>query len=244
MENKLQIIFESNNFFIINKESGLTVNRSDTTLGEQTLQDLIDNANLIKNSNDSEFISRSGIVHRLDKETSGVLIVAKNSEYFNLLQAQFKERLVRKEYIALVHGEIQPKSGEINAPIARLPWNRKRFGVIAGGREALTKYECISNYSFIKSKEKMSLVRVYPKTGRTHQIRVHLKYINYPIFSDELYGGRKIARNDRKILKRIFLHAEKISFNEPKTNEKLNFIAEMPSELTDLLEKLKLTSDN
>ena len=245
MENSLKILFENKDFMVIDKQSGLTVNHSDTTGNEVTLQDLILQSGKTDTTGaDEEFISRSGIVHRLDKETSGALIVAKNSQAFENLQAQFKERKVEKSYIALSHGKILPEKGEINVPVGRLPWNRKRFGVLAGGRNAITSYRVISNFKFQISNETLSLVRLHPKTGRTHQIRVHLKYINHPIFADPVYGGRKLARSDRKILSRIFLHAEEISFHDPKTNETVNFKSKLPADLKDLLEKLEPTSDN
>ena len=236
MENKLEIVFENDKLFVVNKPSGVVVNRSDTTSGN-TLQDLIEGAREISHAEEPEFIDRSGIVHRLDKETSGVIIVAKDSESFRALQAQFKERLVEKEYIALSHGKIKPGKGEIRASIGRLPWNRKRFGVLAGGREANTFYE-VENYYKLNS-ESLTLVNLFPKTGRTHQIRVHLKHIGNPIFSDELYAGRKVARNDRKLLGRVFLHAKKISFIDPVTEKKVSCEAKLPTELVSLLEKLE-----
>lgn len=230
MENNLKILFENDDYFVIEKPSGITVNRSDTTSNETTLQDLVDKENKIdKDDPDQEFLDRSGIVHRLDKETSGALIIAKNSTAFRELQRQFKERIVEKSYLALSHGEIKPETGEINVPVGRLPWNRKRFGVLAGGREAVTKYEVDSEYKF--DNEVLSLVRLYPKTGRTHQIRVHLKHINHPIFSDPLYGGRKVSISDRKILPRVFLHAEQISFLDPKTHEKVTYKSELSDDL-------------
>lgn len=236
MQSNIQIIFENDDLFVINKPSGLTVNRSDTTDGN-TVQDLIETSFEFNPDEDPEFLDRSGIVHRLDKETSGCLIIAKNSNSFRLLQAQFKERRVEKEYVALAHGKINPESGEINAPVGRLPWNRKRFGVLAGGREALTGYHVEKYYSH--KDEALSFVRLFPKTGRTHQIRVHLKHINHPIFSDELYAGRKTARDDRKQLARVFLHAERITFFDPKTEEKIECSARLPEELNKLLENLK-----
>lgn len=239
MQDELQIIFENEDLLVINKPSGVTVNRSETTNGN-TLQDQVERHYEIDSSEDPEFKDRSGIVHRLDKETSGALIIAKNSVSFANLQAQFKNREVEKEYIALAHGKIIPSDGEINVPVGRLPWNRTRFGVLAGGREAVTNYKVEREYDY--KGEVLSLVRLFPKTGRTHQIRVHLKFINHPIFSDELYAGRKLSRNDRKQLERVFLHAEKISFSNPKTNEKIEVVAPLPKELTDLLEKLSTSN--
>ena len=114
--------------------------------------------------------------------------------------------------------------------------------MVSGGRDSLTNYKVEKNYML--ESEQLSLVRLFPKTGRTHQIRVHLKYINHPIFSDDLYGGRKTARNDRKILSRLFLHAEKITFNDPKTNEIISCKVELTNDLNELLEKLKESNDN
>ncbi|MBI4097610.1 MAG: RluA family pseudouridine synthase [Candidatus Levybacteria bacterium] len=240
MEDKLKIIFENESYAVLDKASGITVNRSDTTAEETTLQDLIEKENMINKSDvESDFINRSGIVHRLDKETSGVIIVAKNSKAFKIIQAQFKERQVEKTYIALVHGEIKPQTGEINVPVGRLPWNRKRFGILAGGREAATWYQTISNFKYPISNGTMTLVRLYPKTGRTHQIRVHLKYIGHPIFGDVLYGGRKTARSDRKILSRMFLHAQSLSFFDPRTGERVQFESQLPGELKKFVDSLE-----
>lgn len=236
MQNSLEIIFENEDLLVINKPSGLTVNRSETTNGN-TIQDLIESSIKFNSDEDPEFLDRSGIVHRLDKETSGCLIIAKNTNAFRLLQAQFKEREVEKEYVALAHGEIKPEIGDINAPVGRLPWNRTRFGVLAGGREAQTRYKVEAYYS--NKDEIVSFVRLFPKTGRTHQIRVHLKYINHPIFSDELYAGRKTARDDRKQLARVFLHSEKIIFSDLKSGQEIKCSAPLPEELIKLLENLK-----
>lgn len=239
MENSLKVLFENDDYFVIDKPAGVTVNRSDTTGGELTLQDLVEKEGKIdKSDSDQEFLNRSGIVHRLDKETSGVLIIAKNSIAFRKVQAQFKERTVEKSYLALVHGKLILEKGEINVPVGRLPWNRKRFGVLAGGREASTSYEVISNFQLPITNEALSLVRLFPKTGRTHQIRVHLKYINHPIFSDPLYGGRKVSKKDRQTLPRIFLHAHSISFNDPSTDERKKIVSELNKDLSDFLNLL------
>ncbi len=238
-----EILFEDQDIIVLNKPSGMIVNRADTTKGEITVQDFLENyLHLEKGSapptdsynTEEVFRSRAGIVHRLDKETSGILLVAKNVSAFENLQKQFKERTVRKVYIALAHGKIEPEIGEIKAPIGRLPWNRKQFGVLADGREAVTKYKVLE----IKTveKEQVSLVELYPETGRTHQIRVHLKYINHPVFADFLYAGRKTSRNDRKLLNRVFLHASHITFTHPKTNEKVEFDCRLSEELVRVLE--------
>jgi 23S rRNA pseudouridine1911/1915/1917 synthase len=179
---------------------------------------------------ESDFYQRAGFVHRIDKETSGILVVAKNPESFQDLQAQFKERKVNKTYVALVHGHIDAGDGEISVPVGRLPWNRKRFGVLAGGKEATTYYKVIKTFE-----KPFTLLELNPKTGRTHQIRVHLKYFNHPIFGDELYAGRKVSRDDRKILDRFFLHAQKIFLYHPKTGDRVEFESPLPTELANII---------
>jgi 23S rRNA pseudouridine1911/1915/1917 synthase len=163
--------------------------------------------------------------------------VAKNVDSFINLQSQFKERIVKKTYIALAHGALIPPEGEINVPVGRLPWNRKRFGVLAGGRESKTQYLTIETVDY--EKEVLSLVKLNPQTGRTHQIRVHLKYLNRPIFGDFLYGGRKTSKKDRKILERVFLHASSISFRHPRSGEEMNFNSPLHQELKNTLNVLK-----
>lgn len=259
MKYDIPIIYEDNDLAVINKPAGLTVNRAETTKGQETIQEWseekfnIDNSAIeIKEEKKFgeegwdprvDFYKRGGIVHRLDKETSGLLIIAKTPEAFVILQNQFKERLVKKTYVALAHGIIAPKIGEIKVPVGRLPWNRNRFGVLPGGKESVTKYSVITYYQMYKPDEKLSYIELYPHSGRTHQIRVHLKYINHPIFSDFLYAGRKTARNDRKFLSRVFLHASKISFFLPSNNEEVTYAAPLAVELTQFLDSLEETTN-
>lgn len=234
-----KVIYEDESLLILDKPAGVVVNRAESVKG-QTVQEWVEKYLGIRNQ-ESGIGGRAGIVHRLDKETSGLLIVAKTPEAFENLQRQFKERRVKKTYLALVHGEVKPEEGEIQVPIGRLPWNRKRFGVLPGGREAVTKYKVLSikHYELGKKRESFSLLELYPETGRTHQIRVHLKYFNHPIFGDSLYAGRKTARADRKILPRLFLHAVKISFLHPESGEIMTFESPLPAELTTFLKTLK-----
>lgn len=236
----VKIIFEDSDILVLDKPAGMTVNRSDTSRNEKTLQDFVEEKLKIKNEElqiqDGDFRARSGIVHRLDKETSGIILVAKNEEVFSKLQRQFKEREVKKTYTALVHGKVAPAEGEIIVPVGRLPWNRKRFGVVAGGKDAVTGYKVLRYYK-MKS-EALTLLELSPKTGRTHQIRVHLKYTNHPVFADILYGGRKTARQDRKVLSRQFLHASEIKFQHPINHAPLSFESPLPQELQALLDTL------
>jgi len=289
MEQK--IIYEDEYLLVVDKPYGTTVNRSDTTKGEKTLQDWVEeylrvprvsrvpkvlreekalDAPGTLGTRDTfldragppathAFALRAGIVHRLDKETSGILLVAKTKDAFENLQKQFKERIVKKVYTALAHGKVLPEVGEIKVPVGRLPWNRKRFGVVLDGRESLTRYKVIKNYSLparnaspagqrlaLSGRQSdaggnsnlYTLLELYPETGRTHQIRVHLKYINHPIFADYLYAGRKTSRDDRKFLPRVFLHASKISFQHPSSGEVVSFESPLPKELKEFLDGL------
>ncbi len=239
-----QILFEDQDLLLIDKPAGMIVNKADTTRNMLTVQEWAEkflNIKIGKIINEmSEFEKRGGVVHRLDKETSGVLVLAKNESAFVNLQAQFKGRNVKKTYIALCHGKIVPEEGQINVPIGRLPWNRTRFGFLTEGREASTHYKVVSvkKLELDKKSELLSLVEVYPQTGRTHQIRVHMRYIGHPIFADELYAGRKNAKRDRKLLPRHFLHAIKITFTHPSSGEVLTFESLLPPDLSDFLATL------
>lgn len=242
-----KIIFEDNSLIILNKPAGWIVNEASTTKGQKVIQTWISKNVKCSSSakasvdrqitNDKEY--RNGIVHRLDKETSGVLVVAKTQEAFRNLQEQFKARVVEKTYTALVHGKVEPKEGVIKVPVGRLPWNRERFGVLPGGRKAETGYRTILNYKFQMSNEILTLLELQPKTGRTHQIRIHLKYLGHPIVSDEFYAGRKTARADRKWCPRLFLHASGIKFRHPKLNKEVSFELELSDDLHQALSTLE-----
>ncbi len=254
---KVDVIFEDASLMVLDKPAGMTVNRSDTTGSEKTLQDWTEERLGIRDSiappsrptsestehdyeeaNREAFYKRGGIVHRLDKETSGIILVAKTEDAFIELLRQFREREVEKSYTALVHGKIVPEEGEISVPVGRLPWNRKRFGIVAGGRDATTEYKVLRYY--MMKNEPLTLLQLMPKTGRTHQIRVHLKYLNRPIFADELYGGRKTAREDRKLLQRQFLHASSIKFTHPVTGKRLLYESPISTELSEVLSKFQV----
>jgi len=228
------VIFEDKSFLAIFKPPGWIVNEAQTTKDQPVFQ------SWLKQSLDYPLVRskdyRSGIVHRLDKETSGVLLVAKTKKAFENLQAQFKKRTVEKTYKALVHGKVEIKKGNIKVPIGRLPWNRMRFGVLPGGREAETAYR-VENY-YKKDGENFTLLKLMPKTGRTHQIRVHLKHLNHPIVSDDFYAGRKTARADKTWCPRLFLHAATISFNQPETQKRITLDSSLPQDLKEALRLL------
>lgn len=218
----IPVLFEDDAMLAVNKPPGIVVNRAESVKGE-TVQDWVENTYKIFIEN------RAGIVHRIDKETSGILLVAKTPAAFSNLQLQFKERRIHKTYLAIVHGKLVPDSGEINAPVGRLPWNRERFGIVPGGKESVTKYHV---QGYIRD---FSIVELYPQSGRTHQIRVHLKYINHPIVGDYLYAGRKTARDDRAWAPRVMLHAWKITCIHPLTGEELAIEAPIPDDMNGII---------
>lgn len=229
--NTPKVIFEDESILIINKPAGWVVT-NDKTNKASTIQDWLAKNFKFEIFNLKE--CRNGIVHRLDKETSGVLIIAKTKEAFENIQKQFKDRIVKKTYIALVHDKLVPMEGEIDVEIGRLPWRRDRFGVLAGGRQSKTFYK-VQKYLQDKDKFFYSLVEFYPQTGRTHQIRVHSKHLHHPIVSDEFYAGRKRSRSDKKWCPRLFLHAYKISFIHPVTKDTVNFEADLHEDLQQAL---------
>jgi 23S rRNA pseudouridine1911/1915/1917 synthase len=184
--------------------------------------------------------SRPGIVHRLDKQTSGLMMVAKNRETHRILSEQFKGRKVRKEYTVLVYGSPLPATGTIDFPLGRDPKNRKKISARARRhRSAITHYHVERNYG------PLSLLKVRIETGRTHQIRVHLSHIGHPVVGDTLYGGdRSRALKDERLrkaigrLERHFLHAHKLEFCHPRSGKPVSFSAPLPLELAALLTQL------
>lgn len=253
----MKVLFQDDDILVLDKPAGLVVDKSNTQQ-TNTLEDILVNEYQIK-------LERGGIVHRLDKDTSGVILVAKTQAALDNLQAQFKERKTKKQYLALVHGIVE-KGGIVEGAIGRNPIHREKFMVMdpstgSGqvGKEAVTEYEPVSGYQLsalslqtifsefnkIQMRKlerqdygKFTLLNCYPKTGRTHQIRVHLKHINHPIVSDEVYGGRKIVRLDHRWCPRQFLHAKKLGFFHPKSGEWMEIEASLPEDLKEALSKL------
>jgi 23S rRNA pseudouridine1911/1915/1917 synthase len=226
----LDIRYEDDDIIIVNKPAGMVVHP-----GSGHEQDTLVNA-LLAHCPDLPGVGdtkRPGIVHRLDKDTSGLLVVAKHDQALWHLQAQFKERTVGKKYLALVEGQLQPSSALIDAPIGRDPRQRKKMTVIppsssARSRTAQTHYQALTVY------DDFTLVECTLHTGRTHQIRVHLAYIGFPIVGDSVYGRRKPSLP----LKRHFLHAAVLQIKRPSDNEELTVRAELPPELQTILDAL------
>lgn len=216
MEKEIEKIYEDENILVLNKPSGLVVNRSNTNTGE-TLQDILERDYLpdVMNADDEEYKSRSGLVHRLDKDTSGVIVVAKNVDSFYFLQKQFKERNVYKEYVALVRGRVDDEEIEVNASLARNPNSPLKYAVVSDGKPALTRINKIRNVN-IEGND-YTLLKIVPKTGRTHQIRVHLSAIGHSIVCDKIYCANNLLEVDSKTFRRLMLHAKILGFSNPKT---------------------------
>lgn len=229
-------IYQDEALMVIDKPAGWVVNDASTVKDTPTLQEWLKTFDYPL-SNDSEF--RGGIVHRLDKETSGLLLIAKTKESFEKLQSEFKERTVKKTYLALVHGKLNEKEGLIDVAVGRLPWRRDRFGVIPGGRTSQTEYKVLEEYKSKENDDVFSFVECHPKTGRTHQIRIHLKHIGHAIVSDSFYAGRKTARNDKKWCPRLFLHAAAISFVHPTEKMEMDFTSKLPEDLKKVIDSLE-----
>jgi 23S rRNA pseudouridine1911/1915/1917 synthase len=232
----LEIVFEDDHVIVINKPAGLVVHPAAGIQSGTLANALAYHFQQLSNAGSI----RPGIVHRLDKDTSGLLVAAKTESAHENLADQFRAREVFKSYIALVYGVVKQESGRIEQPIARDPRNRTRMAIVAGGRGALSLYKVRRSF------DSFTLLDVELKTGRTHQIRVHLSWLKHPVVGDELYGGGRDnnvqdvqLRAQIRKLKRQFLHAEQLGFRHPQTGEQMRFVAPLPAELTSLLEKLE-----
>ena len=219
----LTVVFEDDDLIVIDKPAGMTVHpapgNEDRTLANAVLA----------HAPDIEGIGgerRPGIVHRLDKDTSGLIVVAKNELAHARLSEQFKSREVSKVYLALVAGHPSPPEADIDAPIGRRPHDRQRMAVVSTGRPAITRYRVVTSYS------RSTLVEARPRTGRTHQIRVHLSSVGHPVMGDATYG-RPVEG-----LSRQFLHAHRLAFVHPASGETVRFTAELPSDLRSYLDGL------
>ncbi len=232
---EIEIIYEDESLAVINKPAGMVVHPGAGISGGTLANAIAHHFKL--QSGDAKYENRVGIVHRLDKDTSGLLVVAKTEEIHEKLSEQFREREVFKSYVALVHGAVEANAGEIDQPIAREKHNRTKMAIRAHGRNALSLWKVRKRF------EKFTLLNVEIKTGRTHQIRVHLMSINHPVVGDETYNaGRDKTVKDLEVrqaiadLNRFFLHAERLSFTHPQTSERLEFYQPMPPELKNMVE--------
>jgi len=231
----LDIIYEDETLVVVNKPAGLVVHPSPGTPSGTLANALAYHFQKLPGT-----AVRPGIVHRLDRDTSGLLVVAKTDAALENLSDQFRDRSVYKSYVALVHGRVLSNTGKIDQPLARDPSNRTRMAVVRGGRNALTLYRVRRAF------DRFTLLDVELKTGRTHQIRVHLAWMKHPVVGDETYGGGRDntiqdprLRAGIRALNRHFLHAEKLGFKHPATGEFVKFESALPQALGDLLVELE-----
>lgn len=230
----LQVVFEDDTLVVIDKPVGLVVHPGSGNWSGTLLNALLHHASVFRE------LPRAGIVHRLDKDTSGLLVVAKTLEAQTDLVRQLQARSVKRHYYALVHGEPSP-SGEVNAPIGRHPVQRTKMAVVPGGREALTRYRVVERFA------RATLVECELATGRTHQIRVHMQHIKHPIIGDPLYGGAlKLPKGATEGLvdalrgfKRQALHAEVLEFAHPLTGQPVRAEAPLPADMRALMKVLR-----
>jgi 23S rRNA pseudouridine1911/1915/1917 synthase len=232
----IEIIYEDETLVVVNKPAGLVVHPAAGIHSGTLANALAYHFQQLPNVSSV----RPGIVHRLDRDTSGLLVVAKTEAALENLSDQFRARTVYKSYAALVHGRVNSDSGRIEQPLARDPSNRTRMAVVRGGRSALSIYRVNRRFN------RFTLLDVQLKTGRTHQIRVHLAWLKHPVVGDETYGGGRDNTIQKVRLKahirnlnRHFLHAEKLAFAHPETGERVKFESPLPEELSGLLTEIE-----
>lgn len=238
----LNIEFEDDSIIVINKPSGMVVHPGHGNYSGTLINALLFHFDNLPNNSSN----RPGLVHRIDKDTSGLLVIAKTEKSMTILAKQFFKKSVEREYYALVWGDLKDDEGEINAPIGRNPKNRLQMIVyenIEGGKDAVTNYKVIERFGYV------TLVSCKLKTGRTHQIRVHMKYIGHTLFNDERYGGDKILKgtvyskykqfveNCFNIIPRQALHAKTLGFIHPLNKQKVMFDSKIPEDMELVIEK-------
>lgn len=220
----LDIVYEDEYLMVINKPSGLVVHPGSGNKDNTLVSGLMYYTKNLSDIGDSD---RPGIVHRLDKDTSGLMLVAKENKTHEILAEEFKKHNIHREYIALVDGVIEVSRGTIDAPIKRSKENYQKMTVASGGKKAITNFEVIKRY------KNNTLIRLVLETGRTHQIRVHMAYIGYPIHNDPVYN-KKISTSFGQ-----FLHSEYLKFIHPITKKELEFRCPLPDEFKDYLNTLE-----
>ena len=219
----LDIVYEDDDVIVVNKPQGMVVHPAPGHPNHTLVNALLYHSPL--STINGTF--RPGIVHRIDKDTSGLLMVAKNDLAHQSLAEQLRNKTNKREYLALVYGQIKEDEGTIDAPLGRNPQDRKKQAVVKSGRHAVTHFKVMKRY------DNFTLVKCILETGRTHQIRVHMKYIGHPLVGDPLYGPRKVIGKDGQ-----FLHAALLGFKHPRTGKELVFEAPLPENFQKMLDKL------
>ncbi|MGT2711702.1 RluA family pseudouridine synthase [Streptococcus oriscaviae] len=221
----IEIVYQDADVAVVNKPQGMVVHPSAGHTSGTLVNALLYH---VKDLSGINGVMRPGIVHRIDKDTSGLLMVAKNDEAHVKLAEELKAKKSLRKYIAIVHGNLPNDRGLIEAPIGRSEKDRKKQAVIAKGKEAITRFQVLERFG------DYSLVELSLETGRTHQIRVHMAYIGHPVAGDEVYGPRKTLKGDGQ-----FLHAQTLGFTHPRTGELVEFTVEAPAIFQKTLEELR-----
>lgn len=224
----LDVVYEDDDLAVINKPSGLIVHPASTTKEATLVHGLLHQMDELSSING---VIRPGIVHRIDKDTSGLLVVAKNDMAHQALSEDLQVHDILRVYIAIVYGQFKENEGTIDAPIARHPKNRLKMTVISSGKTAKTQFKVLERF------DRYSLLELKLETGRTHQIRVHMSYIGHPVVGDPLYGPKEVVGNSGQ-----FLHARTLSFMHPIKKEQMTFTAELPLEFQQFLKELRRDS--
>lgn len=220
----LEIMYEDEDIIVVNKPSGMVVHPGSGNYSHTLVNALIGHNKKLSQINKEE---RPGIVHRIDKDTSGVLLIAKNDYIHAILAECFKNKTIKRKYIALLKGELKSDKATIDAPIGRDIKNRKRMCITKDGKNAITHLKVLKRYIGY------TLVELNLETGRTHQIRVHTKYIGYPVYNDPVYTNDKTTDFGQ------FLHAKSLEFEHPRTHEHMYFESELPHEFKEFLDNLE-----
>ncbi len=223
---ELDIVYEDEDILVINKPNGLVVHPAPGNYNHTLANGLSYYADNLSDVN-GEF--RPGIVHRIDAYTTGLLVVAKNNKAHEFLASELAKKNIKRTYEALVWGIIKEDSGTIDAPIGRDLKDRKKMAVVANGKKAITNFKVLARY------KRATLLEIELETGRTHQIRVHMNYINHPVVNDQVYGNYQVIDETGQAL-----HAKKLELIHPRTHEKMTFVSELPNEFNNILNKLKM----
>lgn len=223
----INIVYEDEDVIVVNKEKGMVVHPAPGNYTGTLVNALLYNCKDLSGING---VIRPGIVHRIDKDTSGILVIAKNDEAHNFLAAQFKEHSIKREYYALVEGKFSKMEGTIDKPLGRHKKERIKMAIVEDGRRAVTHYNVLEQYN-----KGVSLVKCTLETGRTHQIRVHMSSIGHPLVGDLVYGSKRPKIN----IQGQALHAKTLGFIHPRTKEYMEFTSELPEYFAELLNKLR-----
>ena len=221
----LDIVYEDSDVIVVNKPSGMVVHPANGHYSDTLVNALMYHCKDLSSINGE---IRPGIVHRIDKDTSGLLVACKNDFSHNAIAEQLKAKTSTRKYIAIVYGNFEHNYGKIDAPIGRDPQNRLKNAVVAGGKESVTTFKVLERFG------DFTLLELKLETGRTHQIRVHMAYIGHPVLGDPLYGPKKVIGDFGQ-----FLHAKTLGFTHPRTNEYMEFESELPEIFKEKINELK-----